>query len=77
MKKRSKYYLYVISSVFFIISFSGMIYYGYKTFYIEKEMDATKEYTKHFVLIVEELDNEYWRLIERGAMKAAAEEVFI
>ena len=50
-----------------------MIYYGYKTFYIEKEIDVTKEYTKHFVLISEEFDNEYWRLVERGAIKAAAE----
>ena len=64
----------MVSGVFFIISFCGMIYYGYKTFYIEKEKDVTEEYTKHFVLISEELDNEYWRLIERGAIKAAAEE---
>lgn len=74
MKKRSRLYLYIISGFFFIISFCGMIYYGYKTFYIEKETDVTKEYTKHFVLISEELDNEYWRLIEQGAIRAATEE---
>ncbi len=48
-----------------------MIYYGYKTFYIEKESVSTKEYAYHFVLIAEEIDNEYWRLVEQGALKAA------
>lgn len=73
MKKSSKLLIYIIGGVFFIVCFIGMIFYGYKTFYIEKEPVASKEYTYHFVLIAEEIDNEYWRLIEQGAMKAAVE----
>lgn len=65
--------MYIVSAIFFLISFIGMIYYGYKTFYIEKEVVVSKEYTHHFVLISEELDNEYWRLVEKGARQAALE----
>jgi ribose transport system substrate-binding protein len=50
-----------------------MIYYGYKTFYIEKEAVTQGEYAYHFALISEEADNEYWRMIEEGASKYAAE----
>lgn len=50
-----------------------MIYFGYRTFYIEKEAIEQQEYDYHFVLISEELDNDYWRLVEQGAKKAALE----
>src|SRR5690625_5061804 len=73
MKQSSKIFIYIISGLLFICSFSGMIYYGYKTFYIEEEAVASKEYTYHFALISEEADNEYWRMIEQGASKFATE----
>lgn len=73
MKRISKLLLYIIGGTFFIGSFIGMIFYGYKTFYIEKEALTSKEYAYHFVLIAEEMDNEYWRLIEQGAREAATE----
>ncbi|MFJ7936111.1 sugar-binding protein [Sporosarcina sp. NPDC096371] len=55
------------------MSFMGMIVYGYKTFYIQKETVAPNEYSYHFALVSEEIDNEYWRLVEKGASRAAAE----
>ena len=73
MKKSSRLLFYTIGGTFFIVSFIGMIFYGYKTFYIEKDAIDSKEYAYHFVLIAEEQDNEYWRLIEQGARKAAAD----
>lgn len=74
IKKRRKYQLYIVSMLFFMMSFSGMIYYGYKAFYIEKTLASDEPYKKHFVLIAEEFDHEYWRLIEDGASEAALEE---
>lgn len=51
-----------------------MVFYGQKTFFVNIEVDAKGEkYAYHFVLIPEEEDNEYWRLIENGARDAAAE----
>lgn len=73
MKRSSKLLIYIMSGVIFILSFSGMIYFGYKTFYIEKEAVTKEEYTYHFALISEEADNEYWRLVEQGASKFATE----
>ena len=73
MNKSTKRILYSFGITIFLVSFLGMIYYGYKTFYIEKDSVSTKEYAYHFVLIAEEIDNEYWRLVEEGALKAAAE----
>ncbi|MCZ2258484.1 substrate-binding domain-containing protein [Sporosarcina sp. G11-34] len=78
MKKSTKRIIYSIGFAIFLVSFIGMIYFGYKTFYIEKESDSAIEYAYHFVLIAEEIDNEYWRLVEQGALKAAAEhEVYL
>lgn len=71
MKKFPKVIIYIIGTAIFIGSFIGMIFYGYKTFYFETEVDSFTEYDYHFVLIGEEMDNEYWRLIEQGARKAA------
>lgn len=71
MTRKSKFLLYIISFILFIISFIGMIYYSYKTFYIEIEVESPEEYDYHFVLIGEEIDNAYWYLIEKGANKAA------
>ncbi len=73
MKPDSKLLLYTFSGVIFTISFIGMLIYGYKTFYIETNDVASEDYGYHFALIAEESDNDYWRLIEKGAMEAAEE----
>lgn len=73
MNSNTKFFLYTLSGVLFLISFVGMLIYGYKTFYIESDFVKSKEYDYHFALIAEETENEYWRLIEKGARKATAE----
>lgn len=73
MKRSFKLLIYIMSGVLFMISFSGMIYFGYKTFYIEENAVIQREYTYHFALISEETDNEYWRMIEQGANEFATE----
>ena len=40
MKKSSKLVLYTLGGTLLVISFIGMIIYGYKAFYIEKEVDT-------------------------------------
>ncbi|GAA0592263.1 hypothetical protein GCM10009001_05560 [Virgibacillus siamensis] len=68
----SRLFLYTLCGVIFCISFIGMIIYGYKTFFIETKKVESENYTYHFALIAEEADNAYWRLIEKGAEKAAS-----
>src|SRR5699024_7332772 len=63
----------IVSASIFFICAMGMFYYGYKTFYIETETVEATNYTYHFALIAEEADNDYWRLLEKGAKKAAEE----
>ncbi|OZU88257.1 hypothetical protein CIL03_11420 [Virgibacillus indicus] len=73
MSSNTKQFLYTLSGLFFLISFLGMLIYGYKTFYIETEATKANEYTYHFALIAEETENDYWRMIEEGATNAAIE----
>lgn len=73
MKRNTKFYLYTLSGVLFLICFIGMLIYGYKTFYIVNDATESTTYTYHFALIGEETENDYWRLIEKGARKAAKE----
>jgi len=49
-----------------------MLYFGKETFYIEDSLKEAQTYDYHFVLITEEVGNQYWRLIEKGAKDAAA-----
>lgn len=72
MSHNSRILVFTLCGVLFCISFIGMIIYGYKTFIIQTEKVESANYTYHFALIAEEADNEYWRLIEEGANKAAA-----
>ncbi|HLR04036.1 MAG TPA: sugar-binding protein [Virgibacillus sp.] len=65
--------LYTVSAVLFCAFALGMFYYGYKTFYIESDAEEADDYTYHFALIAEESDNDYWRLVEKGAKTAARE----
>ncbi|RDW20718.1 sugar-binding protein [Oceanobacillus chungangensis] len=73
MSAIQKRVLYTISIAVFLTSFTAMLYYGYKTFYIQSEFAKSNNYTYHFALIAEESENEYWRLIEQGARQAAEE----
>lgn len=73
MEKNTKVLMSIIGGILFVSSFIGMIIYGYKTFYIEEKVITSNDYRYHFALVSEEIDNEYWRLIERGAKEAAAE----
>lgn len=64
---------YTIGIIFFVISCSIASFYGYKVVMhkMPKEENTVKKYNYHFVLVPEELDNEYWRLVEKGAKAAA------
>ncbi len=64
---------YSMGIIFFLASCSFAIFYGYKvvTHELPKEEKKTEKYNFHFVLVPEELDNEYWRLVEKGARAAA------
>ena len=73
MQRYSRIWIYMISALVFMISVTGMIYYGYKTFYFDKEPVGTTHYTDHYVLISEEMGNDYWELIEAGAQQVVAE----
>lgn len=56
-----------------MLSASFMFYFGYKTFYIQTEGTKKEDYTYHIALIAEELDHDYWRYIEQGAIEVATE----
>ena len=64
---------YTVGSLFFLVSCSFAIFYGYKviTHHLPKEERVVKKYNYHLVLVPEELDNEYWKLVEEGAKAAA------
>lgn len=64
---------YTFGILFFLVSCSFASFYGYKvvTHELPKEEKSTKKYQYHFVLVPEELDNEYWKLVEKGAREAA------
>jgi ribose transport system substrate-binding protein len=61
--------------LFFLVSCAFSVFYGYKVVSHDLPAEAKKveEYKYHFVLVPEELDNDYWRMVEEGAKKAAAE----
>ncbi|MDP4086458.1 MAG: sugar-binding protein [Bacillota bacterium] len=64
---------YTLGALFFLVSLFLSVFYGYKvvTHELPKEKKVQQKYKYHFVLVPEELDNEYWRLVEKGAMAAA------
>ncbi|MDQ0218125.1 sugar-binding protein [Peribacillus cavernae] len=66
--KRSVYFLLLL---LFALNLFFMLYYGKETFQVQERVDPPHAYDYHFVLISEEIDNEYWRLIEKGARDAA------
>ncbi|WP_245602194.1 sugar-binding protein [Peribacillus kribbensis] len=64
---------YTLGALLFLVSCSFAVYYGSKvvSHQLPREKKKTTEYNYHFVLVPEELDNEYWRLVEKGAKEAA------
>jgi len=64
---------YTFGTLFFLVSCSFALFYGYKiyTHKLPAEKNTDEKYHYHFVLVPEELDNEYWRLVEKGAKDAA------
>jgi ribose transport system substrate-binding protein len=64
---------YTFGALFFLVSCSLSIFYGYKvvTNELPIEKKLQEKYNYHFVLVPEELDNDYWRLVEKGAKAAA------
>ncbi|MFS0881694.1 sugar-binding protein [Metabacillus niabensis] len=75
-------FLYFSTFLVFIFTSILTLYYGKETFHFETGTVPTQaqgtvpnthhnNYQHHFVLIPEELDNDYWRLVEQGARDAA------
>ena len=65
--------IYFVSVILFCVCAVSMLYFGYKTFYIEPKTTEMTDYSYHFALIAEETDNEYWGMIKKGAINAAQE----
>jgi ribose transport system substrate-binding protein len=66
---------YGVGVLCFLVSCAFSVFYGYKVVShdLPAEDKAAEKYHYHFVLVPEELDNDYWRLVEEGAQKAAEE----
>ncbi|MFT4416234.1 sugar-binding protein [Fredinandcohnia humi] len=67
-------FLYSVGVLLFLISFSLTVYFAYQIFHIGSPVEQANASVPryHFVLVPEELDNDYWRLVESGAKTAAA-----
>jgi ribose transport system substrate-binding protein len=66
-----KRWFYLLLFLLFMINLFLMLIYGKKTFEAQDRVKPPHRYDYHFALISEEVDNEYWRLIEKGARDAA------
>jgi ribose transport system substrate-binding protein len=77
MRKRMKCLFYMGAILFLIVSASFSLYCAVKVYVYHqpdhKPSASSEKEMYHFVLVPEELDNDYWRLVEKGA-KSAAEE---
>ncbi|MBL4952968.1 sugar-binding protein [Neobacillus sp. YIM B02564] len=64
---------YLIGFLLFFATFSFAIYFAEKMndFRVSAAKEKVPSYKYHFVLVPEEVDNNYWRLIEKGARDAA------
>jgi ribose transport system substrate-binding protein len=64
---------YGAGALCFVVSCSFAVFYGYKVVAHKPPVvkAAQEKYKYHLVLVPEELDNEYWRLVEKGAQAAA------
>ncbi|MGD6816653.1 sugar-binding protein [Metabacillus sp. 113a] len=66
-------FLYFSAMVTFLMTAVLTIYYGKETFHVTGTVSGQMKMKSayHFVLIPEELDNEYWKLVQDGARAAA------
>lgn len=66
---------YTMGILFFLASCAFSVFYGYKVMShgLPEEDRSIEKNNYHFVLVPEELDNDYWRLVEKGALAAAKE----
>ncbi|WP_419954467.1 sugar-binding protein [Neobacillus niacini] len=64
---------YTFGVLFFLVGCAFSVFYGYKVMShdLPEEDRNIEDYKYHFVLVPEELDNDYWRLVEKGAQEAA------
>lgn len=64
---------YIVGILLFLITFTLACLYANKMHTLGKQnpSEIMPDYQYHFMLIPEELDNDYWRLVEKGAMAAA------
>jgi ribose transport system substrate-binding protein len=63
--------IYIVLFLLLSVNFMMMLIFGKETFQIKNKPATAIKYDYHFVLISEEADNPYWRLIEKGARDAA------
>ena len=72
MQNISKF-LYFLAIFLCVILFSFAFYFAEKMYQLSKQVDdqSIPVYKYHFVLVPEEMDNDYWRLVENGAKSAA------
>ncbi|MTH54585.1 substrate-binding domain-containing protein [Bacillus mangrovi] len=64
--------LYVSAILIFLITAGMTVYFGKETFHVTSAAaDPSEQKKSHFVLIPEELDNDYWELVKDGAMEMA------
>lgn len=73
MSTRMRYILNSIGVILLSVSTLAMLYFGYKTFYIDETDAEVTNDEYHFALIAQEEDLDYWRQIEKGAREAAEE----
>ncbi|WP_245680580.1 sugar-binding protein [Bacillus marinisedimentorum] len=66
-------FTYILTVIAFCVMMGLSIYFFMKAFYFDRDVkaDAVPEPEYHFVLIPEEMNNDYWRLVEQGARDAA------
>ncbi|MGA9286765.1 MAG: sugar-binding protein [Anaerobacillus sp.] len=66
-------WVYVGGSFLVILSFSFFVFYSVRAFNITPDRPSAsyKAPDYRFVLVTEEVDNDYWRLVEQGARAAA------
>jgi ribose transport system substrate-binding protein len=80
IRKRMKWIGYTVAILLFIVSALAFLYCAVKVYVYQQPIHqpaaSSGKEKYHFVLVPEELDNDYWRLVEKGA-KAAAKETDI
>lgn len=74
MTNLQRQFLYALFTGVFVASFFLMLFYGKETFYVEKKAASQQVYDYHIALITEEVGNDYWNVIEKGAMKEAVKQ---